>query len=232
MFIHTHLFCPLIGVNIVLLNECFLPWSSPYSYITMNSLCDTTAREDSLLMSVHLEYNLIDRRLIPPTAFSCIKTYQSVLLRPQRYEEHQKWKPHRASSLQSILVQAIIQRFQWSNNADAVPFFTLEAFHFVLVVFYGCSDSLLFCLNGATHAHAHALFCALLQLQSTADIYCLTLASAVFKTDLYGSVLHRFTFTWRIFSVALVCSSCFTLSYLMSVLLFFYTCMSAIYIFL
>ncbi|XP_059359998.1 extracellular matrix protein 2 [Carassius carassius] len=58
------------------------------SYITMNSLCDTTAREDSLLLSVHLEYNLIDRRLIPPTAFSCIKTYQSVLLRPQRYEEH------------------------------------------------------------------------------------------------------------------------------------------------
>ncbi|XP_073675844.1 extracellular matrix protein 2 [Garra rufa] len=60
------------------------------SYITMNSLCDTTAREDSMLLSVHLEYNLIDRRLIPPTAFSCIKTYQSVLLRPQRYEEHQK----------------------------------------------------------------------------------------------------------------------------------------------
>ncbi|XP_050972692.1 extracellular matrix protein 2 isoform X2 [Labeo rohita] len=58
------------------------------SYITMNSLCDTTAREDSQLLSVHLEYNLIDRRLIPPTAFSCIKTYQSVLLRPQRYEEH------------------------------------------------------------------------------------------------------------------------------------------------
>ncbi|KAK2898339.1 hypothetical protein Q8A67_009757 [Cirrhinus molitorella] len=60
------------------------------SYITMNSLCDTTAREDSLLLSVHLEYNLIDRRLIPPTAFSCIKTYQSVLLWPQRYEEHQE----------------------------------------------------------------------------------------------------------------------------------------------
>ncbi|XP_067268835.1 extracellular matrix protein 2 [Pseudorasbora parva] len=57
------------------------------NYVTMNSLCDTTAREDSLLVSVHLEFNLIDRHLIPPTAFSCIKTYQSVLLRPQRYEE-------------------------------------------------------------------------------------------------------------------------------------------------
>ncbi|XP_056319912.1 extracellular matrix protein 2 [Danio aesculapii] len=59
------------------------------SYVTMNSLCDTTARDDSLLVSVHLEFNLIERRLIPPTAFSCIRTYQSVLLRPQRYEEHQ-----------------------------------------------------------------------------------------------------------------------------------------------
>ncbi|XP_051508943.1 extracellular matrix protein 2-like [Myxocyprinus asiaticus] len=58
------------------------------SFVTMNSLCDTTARDDSPLESVHLEHNLIDRHLIPPTAFSCIKTYHSVILRPQRYEEH------------------------------------------------------------------------------------------------------------------------------------------------
>ncbi|XP_057212715.1 extracellular matrix protein 2 [Triplophysa rosa] len=56
------------------------------SYVTMNSLCDTTARDDSPLVSVHLEHNLIERRIIPPTAFSCIKTYHSVILRPQRYE--------------------------------------------------------------------------------------------------------------------------------------------------
>ncbi|XP_055024396.2 extracellular matrix protein 2 [Misgurnus anguillicaudatus] len=60
------------------------------SYITMNSLCDTSARDDSPLLSVHLEHNLIERRLIPPMAFSCIKTYNSVILRPQRYEEIQE----------------------------------------------------------------------------------------------------------------------------------------------
>lgn len=152
------------------------------SYITMNSLCDTTAREDSLLVSVHLEYNLIDRRLIPPTAFSCIKTYQSVLLRPQRYEEHQKWKPYRASSLQSILIQAIIQRFKWSNNTDAVPFFYTRGLSFCVSCVLGMFRQSFLCMCGLIE-HMH-LFCALLQLKSTADICCLTLASAVFITDL------------------------------------------------
>ncbi|CAL8324115.1 unnamed protein product [Merluccius merluccius] len=57
------------------------------SYIPMNALCDTGARDDSPLLTVHLENNLIDRRHIPPTAFSCIRNYHSVLLRPQRYED-------------------------------------------------------------------------------------------------------------------------------------------------
>uniref|UniRef100_A0A3B4CXI9 VWFC domain-containing protein n=1 Tax=Pygocentrus nattereri TaxID=42514 RepID=A0A3B4CXI9_PYGNA len=56
------------------------------SSVPMNSLCDSTAREDSPLLSVHLQNNLIERRLIPPTALSCIRTYHSVLLRPQRHE--------------------------------------------------------------------------------------------------------------------------------------------------
>ncbi|XP_029910627.1 extracellular matrix protein 2 [Myripristis murdjan] len=56
------------------------------SYVPMNALCDTQAREDSPLISVHLQYNLIERRLIPPTAFSCIRNYHSILLRPQRHE--------------------------------------------------------------------------------------------------------------------------------------------------
>ncbi|KAI4897149.1 hypothetical protein NFI96_015199, partial [Prochilodus magdalenae] len=56
------------------------------SSVPMNSLCDSTAREDSPLLSVHLQYNLIERRLIPHTALSCIKTYHSVVLRPQRHE--------------------------------------------------------------------------------------------------------------------------------------------------
>ncbi|MGH0129199.1 UNVERIFIED_CONTAM: hypothetical protein FKN15_037639 [Acipenser sinensis] len=57
-------------------------------YVPLNSICDTRVMEDSPLISVHLENNLIDRRLIPPTAFSCIRTYHSIVLRPQRYEDY------------------------------------------------------------------------------------------------------------------------------------------------
>ncbi|KAJ8360805.1 hypothetical protein SKAU_G00173300 [Synaphobranchus kaupii] len=56
-------------------------------YIPLDSICDTRVSEDSPLVSVHLENNLVDRRLIPPTAFSCIRTYHGILLRPQRHEE-------------------------------------------------------------------------------------------------------------------------------------------------
>ncbi|KAJ8404656.1 hypothetical protein AAFF_G00335190 [Aldrovandia affinis] len=58
-------------------------------YIPLDSICDTRVSEDSPLVSVHLENNLIDRRLIPPTAFSCIKTYHSVLLRPQASDDEE-----------------------------------------------------------------------------------------------------------------------------------------------
>ncbi|EPY74684.1 extracellular matrix protein 2-like protein [Camelus ferus] len=45
------------------------------------------AFKDSNLISTHLENNLIDRRRIPPTAFSCIRAYHSVVLQPQQGEE-------------------------------------------------------------------------------------------------------------------------------------------------
>lgn len=57
------------------------------SSVPMNALCDITARDDSPLLSVHLQNNLIDRRLIPPTALTCIKEYSSVILHPQRHEQ-------------------------------------------------------------------------------------------------------------------------------------------------
>ncbi|XP_068964600.1 extracellular matrix protein 2-like [Petaurus breviceps papuanus] len=55
--------------------------------VPLNSICDPRSSQDSNLISMHLENNLIDRRQIPPTAFSCIKTYQSVVLKPQQDEE-------------------------------------------------------------------------------------------------------------------------------------------------
>ncbi|XP_018425624.1 PREDICTED: extracellular matrix protein 2-like [Nanorana parkeri] len=59
-------------------------------YVPLNSICDTRISEDSSLVSVHLENNYINRRHIPPTAFSCIKTYYSIVLRPQidEYEDY------------------------------------------------------------------------------------------------------------------------------------------------
>ncbi|XP_065427079.1 LOW QUALITY PROTEIN: biglycan [Chrysemys picta bellii] len=44
-----------------------------------NALCDTRLAEDSSLVSMRLEQNLIDLRRIPPTAFSCIRAYHSVV---------------------------------------------------------------------------------------------------------------------------------------------------------
>ncbi|XP_058246670.1 extracellular matrix protein 2 isoform X1 [Hemibagrus wyckioides] len=57
------------------------------SSISVNALCDITARDDSPLLSVHLQNNLIDRRSVPPTALTCIKEYSSVILHPQRHEQ-------------------------------------------------------------------------------------------------------------------------------------------------
>ncbi|XP_043829620.1 extracellular matrix protein 2-like [Dromiciops gliroides] len=56
-------------------------------HVPLNSVCDTRVAQDSNLISMHLENNLIDRRRIPPTAFSCIKAYESVVLKPQQDEE-------------------------------------------------------------------------------------------------------------------------------------------------
>ncbi|XP_055293672.1 extracellular matrix protein 2-like [Moschus berezovskii] len=55
-------------------------------HVPLNSICDTRVAQDSNLISTHLENNLIDRRRIPPTAFSCIRAYHSVVLEPQQGE--------------------------------------------------------------------------------------------------------------------------------------------------
>lgn len=57
-----------------------------YRHVPLNSICDTRVDQDSNLISTHLENNLIDRRCIPPTAFSCIRVYRSVVLWPQQGE--------------------------------------------------------------------------------------------------------------------------------------------------
>ncbi|XP_012890771.1 PREDICTED: extracellular matrix protein 2-like [Dipodomys ordii] len=56
-------------------------------HVPLNSICDTRVTQDSKLIATHLENNLIDRRRIPPTAFSCIRAYHSVIIQPQQGEE-------------------------------------------------------------------------------------------------------------------------------------------------
>ncbi|KAG7478124.1 hypothetical protein MATL_G00077120 [Megalops atlanticus] len=48
------------------------------------SICDPLSDEDSNLMTLRLENNFIDTRKISPTAFSCIRSYSSVVLKPQK----------------------------------------------------------------------------------------------------------------------------------------------------
>ncbi|KAJ8400894.1 hypothetical protein AAFF_G00392480 [Aldrovandia affinis] len=48
------------------------------------AICDPLSEEDSNLMTLRLENNFIDTRKISPTAFSCIRSYSSVVLKPQK----------------------------------------------------------------------------------------------------------------------------------------------------
>ncbi|XP_030632252.1 extracellular matrix protein 2 [Chanos chanos] len=53
-------------------------------HIATDAICDPLNDEDSHLVAVRLENNFIDPRKIPPTAFSCVRSYSSVVLKPQR----------------------------------------------------------------------------------------------------------------------------------------------------
>ncbi|KAL2091519.1 hypothetical protein ACEWY4_013782 [Coilia grayii] len=51
--------------------------------IAEDAICDPLNEEDTQLVAVRLENNLLDLRKIPTTAFSCVRSYSSVVLRPQ-----------------------------------------------------------------------------------------------------------------------------------------------------
>ncbi|XP_028853200.1 extracellular matrix protein 2 isoform X2 [Denticeps clupeoides] len=52
--------------------------------IAEDSICDPLNEEDSHLVALRLENNVIDPRKIPPMAFSCVRSYSSVVLKPQK----------------------------------------------------------------------------------------------------------------------------------------------------
>ncbi|KAL1251600.1 hypothetical protein QQF64_019396 [Cirrhinus molitorella] len=53
-------------------------------HISEDAICDPMNEDDSHLVAVRLENNFLDPRKIPPTAFSCVRSYSSVVLKPQR----------------------------------------------------------------------------------------------------------------------------------------------------
>nr|XP_029511984.1 extracellular matrix protein 2 [Oncorhynchus nerka] len=48
-----------------------------------DAICDPENNEDSHIVMLRLENNLIDPRKISPVAFSCVRSYSSVVLKPQ-----------------------------------------------------------------------------------------------------------------------------------------------------
>uniref|UniRef100_A0A9J8A2J4 Extracellular matrix protein 2 n=2 Tax=Cyprinus carpio carpio TaxID=630221 RepID=A0A9J8A2J4_CYPCA len=53
-------------------------------HISEDAICDPMNKDDSHLVALRLENNFLDPRKIPPTAFSCVRSYSSVVLKPQR----------------------------------------------------------------------------------------------------------------------------------------------------
>uniref|UniRef100_A0A673HKL3 Extracellular matrix protein 2 n=1 Tax=Sinocyclocheilus rhinocerous TaxID=307959 RepID=A0A673HKL3_9TELE len=53
-------------------------------HISEDAICDPLNEDDSHLVALRLENNFLDLRKIPPTAFSCVRSYSSVVLKPQR----------------------------------------------------------------------------------------------------------------------------------------------------
>ncbi|XP_057181565.1 extracellular matrix protein 2 isoform X2 [Triplophysa rosa] len=53
-------------------------------HVSEDAICDPMNVDDSHLVALRLENNLLDLRKIPPAAFSCVRSYSSVVLKPQR----------------------------------------------------------------------------------------------------------------------------------------------------
>lgn len=58
--------------------------SSSNRHVSEDAICDPLKDDDSHLVALRLENNFLDPRKIPSTAFSCVRSYSSVVLKPQR----------------------------------------------------------------------------------------------------------------------------------------------------
>ncbi|XP_026788383.3 extracellular matrix protein 2 isoform X2 [Pangasianodon hypophthalmus] len=81
---HNQLTSIPIGVNEMTSLHFLRLNNNNIRHIGEDSICDPLNDEDSHIVALRLENNLLDPRKIPPTAFSCVRSYSSVVLRPQR----------------------------------------------------------------------------------------------------------------------------------------------------
>ncbi|XP_053509117.1 extracellular matrix protein 2 [Ictalurus furcatus] len=81
---HNQLTSIPIGVNEMTSLHFLRLNNNNIRHIGEDNICDPSNDEDSHIVALRLENNLLDPRKIPPTAFSCVRSYSSVILRPQR----------------------------------------------------------------------------------------------------------------------------------------------------
>ncbi|XP_056303226.1 extracellular matrix protein 2 [Danio aesculapii] len=81
---HNHLMAIPMGINEMTALHFLRLNNNKIRHVPEQAICDPLSEDDSHLVAVRLENNFIDPRKIPPTAFSCVRSYSSVVLKPQR----------------------------------------------------------------------------------------------------------------------------------------------------
>ncbi|XP_065100575.1 extracellular matrix protein 2 [Paramisgurnus dabryanus] len=81
---HNQLTAIPVGINEMTTLHFLRLDSNKIRHISEDAICDPLNEEDSHLVALRLENNFLDQRKIPPTAFSCVRSYSSVVLKPQK----------------------------------------------------------------------------------------------------------------------------------------------------
>ncbi|KAL7837600.1 hypothetical protein SRHO_G00273110 [Serrasalmus rhombeus] len=81
---HNQLTCVPSGVSEMTSLHFLRLNNNNIRHIGEDDICDLQNEEDSHIVALRLENNLLNTRKIPPAAFSCVRSYSSVVLKPQR----------------------------------------------------------------------------------------------------------------------------------------------------
>lgn len=64
--------------------RCVPNYDLSYRNFAEDAICDPLNVGDAYIVALRLENNYIDLRKTSPTAFSCVRSYSSVVLKPQK----------------------------------------------------------------------------------------------------------------------------------------------------